>query len=204
MKIGILIATFALILLTNGSRIIAHMKRKKVGDRLSNYLVTGNFEEFDKYVNSDEAKRLLPAFNLEYLKLNKSIMQNDMESVGKRLAKIERMKLNDAQKETVYSRAFYFYVTEKEEEKAKRYYKLLNELKNIKNREMLDRTYDIYIKHGHAYLDDCLEKFENGSTNVKVYLAGLISTMYKNMNDEENAQKYLDFISEFIIENEEK
>ena len=106
------------------------------------------------------------------------------------------VRLNNTQKQAVYNRAFYYYLSLGDEKKAREYYTQLSEI-NPKDQETLDIVYDIYIAKGYKYLDKLLGMAEKMDDKQKLANYPLIAEMYRNKGDDEKAVEYDKYISEF-------
>ena len=89
------------------------------------------------------------------------------------------MPLTTSQKENYYMKAFNFFIGLKDKKNSKKYLDLINELPNDRMKAEANRVYNIYILKNDKYLKELLEELEN-----------IISIIYKNKHDLENAKKY--------------
>ena len=192
-----LIAVVIIVFLVDlGLQLYTNKKRNDLLNTLSTYLAKKDYASFDQLMNEDKTRRLIPAFNLAYLKLNEAMMKEDEEEIKKAFGAFN-MRMNNAQKAALYKQGFYFYVGIEDKEKAREYYELLKPL-NVKDQKMLDVTYNTYVEKGSAYLDEMLEQASKVSEENKMSFYALISDMYRNAGDEVKAKEYEDQVSAYI------
>jgi len=171
---------------------------KAILNKLSRYLLQQNFSEFQKLADSKKAQKYVRPFNLDFMKFNKSIAENDSKAAARQLACFGQVNLNEKQKEAVYSRGFYYFLATGDHKTAEKCYEKLCELKNFAGRRNIDRTYDTYIKKGYQYLDATLKELDTVSEQQRTALEAILADMYHNAGDEEAADKYRTIVAEKI------
>lgn len=168
--------------------------RKKLLDELAELLMSGRLDEFDQIANTKKAKRLIRPFNLDFMKLNGAIMKGNKEEIEACLDRFENVRLNTEQKSAVYNRAFYYYLTNAETEKAETYYKRIAENRKEDLNDEVERLYDTYVLGGFKYLQQTEEAWEQASENMKPTLEALLAKMYENKGDIKQAEKYTELL----------
>ncbi len=141
-------------------------KRDEVLNRLSEHLARKEFDAFDALIDDPKTRKLVPAFNVQFMKLNKEMMKEDGKAVDEAF-KAFRMNMNAAQKEAVYKRGFYYYLSLEDEEETRTYYDLLKELKPS-DMQILDVMYDTYILKGSRYADLMIGEAEKASEENRI------------------------------------
>ena len=111
--------------------------------------------------------------------------------------------MNKLQKEALYKRGFYYFLSEEDKENTRVYYDLLKDL-NIRDQETLDVMYDTYILKGYKYLDQIQKQCNEAEGDGKMALYALLSDMYHNKGDEDKAREYENLIADIGEEIKEK
>lgn len=164
--------------------------RSVVEKNLMGLIINGKFDEFDSYVESKEVKSSIPTFNIEYIKMNAAIMQNNSKKIEESLETLRGMKMKEAQKCEVYLNGFNYYIDKNDAKKASEYKKLfLNVTKDQNKIKYVNYLYDAKINKSNKYLDEMLKDVESGNkVEPTSYL--IIAEMYKNIKDIKNENKY--------------
>ena len=156
-------------------------------DELTSALMKGEFDRFDELINSRKTRRLIPFFNIDFMKLNAAMMRNDAKTTEELLQRFEKLRLNRTQKEAVGMKAFYYYLSLSDKDKARHWYQALKEGRDNQPWLQLDRIADTYVEGGYRYLDEALQQIRD---NEDPMVLAMIADMYANMGDEENHQRY--------------
>lgn len=183
-----------------GTALIQFLKNKKRDETLNqllNYINKGDFEKFDQLIDSNIVKFSFPVYNIFFLKMNAALLKGDKEEIEKSFQPFDRLKMNQAQKEAVYEKAFYYYLGIEDKDRCKEYYDRLMELPN-KDKTMISCFYDTYILKGSSYLDQILKLAESADENQKMAYYPLIAEMYHNQKDEKKAKEYEDKVKEML------
>ena len=157
---------------------------------LVSYLQQGKIKEFNQKIDSRSVKLLFPKSSLLDLKFNAAIVEQDKKAAIKYLEELCEMPLTTSQKENYYMKAFNFFIGLKDKKNSKKYLDLINELPNDRMKAEANRVYNIYILKNDKYLKELLEELENMEDHQKGVNEYLISIIYKNKHDLENAKKY--------------
>lgn len=170
-------------------------KRDEVLNRLSDHLARKEYDAFDALIDDPQTRKLVPAFNVQFMKLNKEMMKEDGKAVDEAF-KGFGMNMNAAQKEAVYKRGFYYYLSLEDEEQTRTYYDLLKELKPS-DMQMLDVMYDTYILKGSRFADLMIGEAEKASEENRIPIYALLADMYHNAGDEEKASEYEKIVTDY-------
>ena len=165
-------------------------------NRLSEYLVNGKYEEFDKLFSSPDAQKYAKPFNLDYLSLNRKLLSGNKKEIDEAFARFDQVHMNTSQKVAVWQRAYYYYLSAENTENAKKYYEKLSSIIKYNGKEKADITYDIYINKGAKYLDKVLKLEHNSSGGAKYEYDALLADIYRNMEDVQNSEKYRKLVEE--------
>ena len=170
-------------------------KRNDLFQKLSRLLIDKDYKTFDELIEAPETRKLFPAFNTAFFKLNEALLQDDAGKIDKAFDSFT-MNMNKAQKEALYRKGFYYYLGIEDKAKTDQYYEQLKQL-NVKDQHILDVAYDTYIKKGYTYLEETLEQIKDFNDRQKMPYYALLSDMYKNKGEEDKAKEYETLVSEF-------
>ncbi len=172
--------------------IVKKVSSAKLEKQLIQLVVDQDFEGFEELVNSKKARKMIPPFNLDFIKLNVAMLKGNKKEIDRMFDHFDNVKPNKSQKEAVYGKGFYYYLSIEKYDKVEKYYNLLVKLENVKSMREFDRAYDTYVKNGHKFLAETLEELKTAPDFSKPVLEGMISRMYENKKDEKMAKKYAD------------
>lgn len=191
----ILIAIVAVIFIADmGLQFYQNKKRNSLFEQLSSFLAKKDYASFDKLIDSSETKKLFPVYNIAFLKLNEAMLKEDKKAIDQAFDSFD-MRMNNAQKEALYKKGFYYYLGLEDRTKTRTYYDLLKELK-VKDEKMLDVMYDTYIDKGYKFLEDVKTLADQMKDEQKMPYYALLADMYRNKGDEDEAKKYEKLLAE--------
>ena len=181
---------------------------KKKRDQYTSHLVKlvtdGNFEEFDKEINSDEAKKNIPPANIDILKFNVAIMRNKQNDVQEIFDSFETKRLSNDAKLTIYTRALGYFTTTSDVTRCKKCYDIIMALpKNEQTKTSVQRVYEIMVEKKTDKLNELLDEVNTITGMPKCIDEFLISEIYTNMKDDVNAKKYSELAKEHLENNAE-
>lgn len=185
MKILAIIAVAAVVMIA----LISTLKKSMV-KKLIHYLEESEFESFYKDIDSTKTKLLLPKMSILDMKLNAEIVQQNKNNIDALFDEICSLPLTPSQKEHYYMKAFNYYVSLSDKKHTKKYIHLINELPNERMKLEANRVYNIYILKNDKDLRSLLVELKDMDDEQKGVNEYLISLIYKNKNDMENAKKY--------------
>lgn len=180
-----LVIIFAII-----SIVAPNIIKKKYQDKFVELFQNKKFDELEELLNKKIVKYTFMPFNIEYLRLNIAFVKDDEKAINNQFEVFSKMPMNTKQKEDVYIKYFNYYVMIEDMERAKKAYELVQSLKNDNIKKNADITYDIFCEKGYKYLDEIKESADNATGEMKGYNSYLVSLMYDNKGDKENAEKY--------------
>ena len=190
--IAIIVVIFAADILW---QLYQNWKRDELLKRLDTYLGNKDYASFDELIDSKEVRRYFPAFNTAFMKLNEAMYKEDMKQIETAFDSF-KMPMNKAQKEALYKKGFYYYLSIEDKEKTAYYYELLKEL-GVKDQQSLDMMYDTYILKGYRYLDQITEHIKDFSEEKQMPFFALLSDMYRNKGDNKKADEYEKKVMEY-------
>ncbi|MBQ1482350.1 MAG: hypothetical protein IIZ28_02140 [Erysipelotrichaceae bacterium] len=192
----IMIAVVAVIFAADmGWQMFQNKKRNELFDRLSSFLAKKEYDAFDELIDSPQTRKLFPAFNIAFLKLNEAMLKEDREAVDRAFGQFD-VRMNGVQKEALYKKGFYYYLGLEDRTKTRVYYDLLKGLK-VRDEQMIDVMYDTYIDKGYGHIDEIKALADQGSEEQKMPYYALLADMYRNKGEEDTAKEYEKKVSEY-------
>ncbi len=181
---------------------------KKKREDYTSYIVKlvteGNFEQFDQEINSSKASRLIPPMNMDMLKFNVYIMRGMQKEVEDLFDSFEHKRLSNDAKLTIYTRALGYFITTHDQNRCEKCYDIIMDLPNNDSvKKSTEVVYEIMVEKKTDRLNELLEELEKDSSTQKYIDEFLISEIYTNLNDEENAKKYADLAKEHVLHPED-
>lgn len=161
--------------------------------RLYQFLEERDFNSFDKTVNSILIKWMFLPYNLEYLKLNRYLLEDDKEKVDSQFDVLLRTA-KKSQKQDIFLKAFEYYSFERNKTKAKRYY---NELKTINDGNLskyVDLLYDVLVLNKTNHIEELEKDFDSLEVEQKQFYAQLLWKQYKSLKNLDKQHYYEKFL----------
>ncbi|MBQ1522518.1 MAG: hypothetical protein IIZ74_07120 [Erysipelotrichaceae bacterium] len=188
------IIVIVLVLLSFGFSIFTSFKRNQYFNQLTEYLMKGKFEEFDKMLENPLVKRTIPPFNIEYMQLNRYLMEGRKGKAIEIYDQFKTRRLNDEQRKQVAVGGFDFFVAESDKERAAYYKDEINRLpaskENNSIKEEVNVLYDVVMDKNTDRLQELLDKNESMDEHLRGVNEYLISTIYTNLGNKEKAKEY--------------
>ncbi len=164
--------------------------KKNISHKIVMAVESGNHDDFNLILDKKITKFLFPAAYLDSLRLNEAMIRNDVNEIDRLLEKLNKIKLSEKDKEKIYTQAYNYYLSVKSYKKCGIWHDKIMELKNDRLINEIDKSYNIYVEKGYKYLDEMLSELEYMEENNRGINEFLISLMYKNKGDKQNAAKY--------------
>ena len=155
---------------------------------------TGFLDRFDRLIEKRSVQFVFDPFNIDFMKLNAALVKQDPAEIDRRFADFDQCRLNDKQKEAVYYNAFYYYVARSDIAKVRLYGNRLLNLATCSEalKAETQKYYAVMIDHSYADLDEDLAKLDQLEGEEKAKAEFLISKMFENKGDSQQAKLYLD------------
>ncbi|MDH6366501.1 MULTISPECIES: hypothetical protein [unclassified Breznakia] len=182
------------------STIIIQVLKRKQFKKMLTLLQAGDFKSFEELVDAPLSRYLYPQFNLDYLRLNAYVIQNDEKKIEATLQKLLSYKISRKQKEDLYMKTFNYYVGVEKPGKAKEALDLVKTLDHPAMEAEAQRIYDIFMMKKSNYIDEMLEQYEMQDSTAKGVTAYLLSVQYDNKGEKINAKKYADISKDLMKE----
>lgn len=169
--------------------------------KLINLITENKIKEFEKAIDTFYCKVLLSKYVRYFLKLEVSFITNNHQNVLDILPQFENMFLTNKAKNSVFSKAFSYFVSIEDKEKARYYCDYIN--KNIKNNKVkseVNRVCDTFVNDGYKYLEEMLMETEKMPEIYRGPNEYVISRMYQNKKDYKMAKEYSDLSKSHIMQ----
>ena len=188
-----LILVIVLIVLSIAYNIYQKKKTNSNVDKLVQALAKNDMKTFDELSKDPNVIRSIPAYNYQVLMFNASLMRNDGVGADKAFDTVAKMKMTGEQAFSLCMRALFYYSTKADQERlAVCKEELLSCAKDQETKDYVNQLYRIVVDKSTEDLDALVEKVNQSTTNDKYLDEYLISLMYGNLNDTENAKKYFE------------
>lgn len=166
--------------------------KRKLNDKLMHLLLKGKIEEFDKILERKSSRFFVSTYSYHVLKLNKAVLLNDLKLMNQVMSDFSKVRANEAQKLFVYSKAFSFYLTQKDQKRVELCYKKICECKDCPTTQYIKMVYNTVVEKKYDYLEEALSMLGKVSKQDEDNIRVLISTMYQNKGEQQEALKYLE------------
>lgn len=170
--------------------------KKKASNQLITLLMNHDYEAFDRLINEKRTKFFVPVFNSLMLQFHKATARQDNEELAIVLKKLHAIKMDKHQKIFFYSKAFSYFIANKDEKNVERYYRLISECEESQAKNYVNMVYDTVIQRGYRYIEDAKHLLEKANEEDKQNILLLIAHMYENKGDKVHAKEYYGFVSE--------
>ncbi|MFV0382017.1 MAG: hypothetical protein ACK5KR_07355 [Breznakia sp.] len=181
----------AIIIFGIASIVFIEVSKRMRLKKIIHLLQSRQFEEFFELCDAKFTKFLFPIYNIEYMKLNAYILQENLKNIEAQFKKLLAFRMNKKQKEDMYMKAFNYYVGNEDAKNAKKMLTLIKKLDNDQIKHEASVMYDIFILKNDAHLQSMLADLKDLPDAVKGVSEYLISVQYANIKDKKNADKYL-------------
>lgn len=170
--------------------LIKEILKQMLLNRLSLYLVKGDYDSFDRLIDSRLSFLIFDLFNVRYMKMNKDIIRKDDEALKEDLRLFEKIPMTKKQKEAVYKQALLYYSGIEDRQMTKKYYDLAMQIDDPSFQKECSHFFNIFHEKGSAYLEEYLDLFSRAKGENRKQIARLIAVMYENAEEKEEAMKY--------------
>ena len=145
---------------------------------------------FNKIVYSKIIKFLFPPYNIEYLKLNSTLLENNKKEINKQFEKMFKYRLSHMQKKDLLMKAFNYYITIGDDKHAKKVLNIIMQTDDDDLKKETEMLYKILFENSSEYIDAMLKTLCDASEQDRPFVEYLLYHQYKNMNDKENSSLY--------------
>lgn len=148
----------------------------------------------EKLMTGKKASFLFGTFGCRLGRFDIAVAQDQKEEAENLLHEMESMSLQEHEKATLYAKAFNFYLIHDNQVKCMEYTQKITDIHDRKSRSLrraVRIAYDAIYSHRTDHLDDILSIYAWKSFTGKAFLEYELACIYDNINDQENAEKYM-------------
>ena len=158
--------------------------------KLEAYLREGDLENYLKVLDRPLTNVLYPKYNVLFMRLNALLAMDDAEKTAAVIREMGSLKMNDEQRIALAVKAFTFYVEIEDELHAREVLEYLEANGDESMAKANRRTYDIFLKGSHAYIDEMESALSDASGVEEALLCQMLAIQYDNKGDKDRSASY--------------
>lgn len=170
--------------------IYMEVQKRTTFAKLEAYLREGDLENYLKVLDRPLTNVLYPKYNVLFMRLNALLAMDDADKTAAVIREMSSLKMNDKQKLALAAKAFTFYVEVEDEPHA---HEVLEYLETNGDESMAKanrRTYDIFLRGSHAYIDEMESALSDASGVEEALLCQMLAIQYDNKGDKDRSASY--------------
>lgn len=183
--IGIVVMVVAL-----AFTIYMEVQKRTTFAKLEAYLREGDLENYLKVLDRPLTNVLYPKYNVLFMRLNALLAMDDAEKTAAVIREMGSLKMNDEQKLALAAKAFTFYVEIEDEPHAHEVLEYLEANGDESMAKANRRTYDIFLKGSHAYIDEMESALADANGVEEALLCQMLAIQYDNKGDKDRSASY--------------
>ena len=183
--IGIVVMVVAL-----AFTIYMEVQKRTTFAKLEAYLREGDLENYLKVLDRPLTNVLYPKYNVLFMRLNALLAMDDAEKTAAVIREMGSLKMNDEQKLALAAKAFTFYVEIEDEAHAHEVLEYLEANGDESMAKANRRTYDIFLKGSHAYINEMESALSDASGVEEALLCQMLAIQYDNKGDKDRSASY--------------
>ena len=183
--IGIVVIVVAL-----AFTIYMEVQKRTTFAKLEAYLREGDLENYLKVLDRPLTNVLYPKYNVLFMRLNALLAMDDAEKTAAVIREMGSLKMNDEQRIALAVKAFTFYVEIEDELHAREVLEYLEANGDESMAKANRRTYDIFLKGSHAYIDEMESALSDASGVEEALLCQMLAIQYDNKGDKDRSASY--------------
>lgn len=183
--IGIVVMVVAL-----AFTIYMEVQKRTTFAKLEAYLREGDLENYLKVLDRPLTNVLYPKYNVLFMRLNALLALDDAEKTAAVIREMGSLKMNDEQKLALAAKAFTFYVEIEDEPHAHEVLEYLEANGDESMAKANRRTYDIFLKGSHAYINEMESALSDASGVEEALLCQMLAIQYDNKGDKDRSASY--------------
>ena len=156
-----------------------------------------DYDAYNTLLDSTLAKVCIPAYNLEYMRLNGYMEQKCTKKVNAQLELLFKARKNKVQTEDLIQKSLQYYVNEKN---SKNCHKLLNymEKENLDSQIIKEASdmVDILVDHKTNHIEELEQKLNDAQESQKAVYYYLLQVQYENLDNIKMAKHYEKLLNE--------
>lgn len=183
--IGIVVMVVAL-----AFTIYVEVQKRTTFAKLEAYLREGDLENYLKVLDRPLTNVLYPKYNVLFMRLNALLAMDDAEKTAAVIREMGSLKMNDEQRIALAVKAFTFYVEIEDELHAREVLEYLEANGDESMAKANRRTYDIFLRGSHAYIDEMESALSDASGVEEALLCQMLAIQYDNKGDKDRSASY--------------
>lgn len=170
--------------------IYMEVQKRTTFAKLEAYLREGDLENYLKVLDRPLTNVLYPKYNVLFMRLNALLAMDDAEKTAAVIREMGSLKMNDEQRIALAVKAFTFYVEIEDELHAREVLEYLEANGDESMAKANRRTYDIFLKGSHAYIDEMESALSDASGVEEALLCQMLAIQYDNKGDKDRSASY--------------
>lgn len=183
--VGIVVVVVAL-----AFTIYMEVQKRATFAKLEAYLREGDLENYLKVLDRPLTNVLYPKYNVLFMRLNALLAMDDAEKTAAVIREMGSLKMNDEQRIALAVKAFTFYVEIEDELHAREVLEYLEANGDESMAKANRRTYDIFLKGSHAYINEMESALSDASGVEEALLCQMLAIQYDNKGDKDRSASY--------------
>lgn len=170
--------------------IYMEVQKRTTFAKLEAYLREGDLENYLKVLDRPLTNVLYPKYNVLFMRLNALLAMDDAEKTAAVIREMGSLKMNDEQRIALAVKAFTFYVEIEDELHACEVLEYLEANGDESMAKANRRTYDIFLKGSHAYINEMESALSDASGVEEALLCQMLAIQYDNKGDKDRSASY--------------
>lgn len=170
--------------------IYMEVQKRTTFAKLEAYLREGDLENYLKVLDRPLTNVLYPKYNVLFMRLNALLAMDDAEKTAVVIREMGSLKMNDEQRIALAVKAFTFYVEIEDELHAREVLEYLEANGDESMAKANRRTYDIFLRGSHAYIDEMESALSDASGVEEALLCQMLAIQYDNKGDKDRSASY--------------
>ena len=170
--------------------IYMEVQKRTTFAKLEAYLREGDLENYLKVLDRPLTNVLYPKYNVLFMRLNALLAMDDAEKTAAVIREMGSLKMNDEQRIALAVKAFTFYVEIEDELHAREVLEYLEANGDESMAKANRRTYDIFLKGSHAYINEMESALSDASGVEEAMLCQMLAIQYDNKGDKDRSASY--------------
>lgn len=170
--------------------IYMEVQKRTTFAKLEAYLREGDLENYLKVLDRPLTNVLYPKYNVLFMRLNALLAMDDAEKTAAVIREMGSLKMNDEQRIALAVKAFTFYVEIEDELHAREVLEYLEANGDESMAKSNRRTYDIFLRGSHAYIDEMEGALSDASGVEEALLCQMLAIQYDNKGDKDRSASY--------------
>lgn len=170
--------------------IYMEVQKRTTFAKLEAYLREGDLENYLKVLDRPLTNVLYPKYNVLFMRLNALLAMDDAEKTAAVIREMGSLKMNDEQRIALAVKAFTFYVEIEDELHAREVLEYLEANGDESMAKANRRTYDIFLRGSHAYIDEMESALSSASGVEEALLCQMLAIQYDNKGDKDRSASY--------------